>query len=371
MEQIHFGNSFARDSNDGIRNVITNTFGETRTISEHVTNAKEYFAILAEAEATMIEMSLDSNDTVYGWSLFVRLYFGMLWFTFLIGNRDNAKLTTLLEQRQLRQSKSFVSLNDIFIPYNLLQVLKRETCPIFDGRLQITTYPYVRSGIYISSIKQSPNGQTNVKYIQLTRHYVHTPAVRIMNNYLALFQRRKTSLYPRESQKSLILKFLITGTFNSEELVFLSHKTESQVLDEVFQNPIFSETVHCSAQQLATSLDAIDPALFPAPIMPNDSNANANDNVDSLWLEPMPAHVPYLIECFKIFTNQTSKIKNSKLSQNDLQSNSMNMEDITNQRTASVADLPLPRWTANPSLWLRTLLSSSDNPYFRDECKIL
>jgi hypothetical protein len=371
MEQIHFGNSATRDDMNEIRTVITNFLGEKRTISEHVTNAKEYFAILAESEATMIEMSLDSNDNMYGWSLFVRLYFGLLWFTFLLGNRDHAKLTTTVEQRQLRQSKSFACLNDIFIPTSLLQVLKRETCPIYDGRLQITTYPYVRSGINISPIKQSLNGHPNVRYIRMTRYYSQIPAVRIMNNYLALFQRRKASLYTRENQTSLIIKFLFNGTFDGEEIIFVPTQTDQQVLNLVFSNPIFCETVHCSAKQLANSLDSINPGFFPAPIKLNENNVTSTNNDDSLWLEPMPAHVPYLTECFKAFSCQTSKIENTQISWNDLKSDPMNLEDINTMRKASIANLPLPRWTANPSLWLRTLLSSPENPHFKDECLIL
>jgi len=271
------------------RNTITNFDGKVTRYTEHTSDIADVITSLAASEQDELE-PLDSKDIrSLAWAFHSRIFVSVLVHLAQIAIRLSDKVLTEAELKHFQPFARANLLRKFRLPVTVIKTLYSRIHRIPVPMRSFFSYPYIRSGLFISPFIQRNSSNGPFREIWVSSDYTRIPSVRVATNFIYLHRNRRNLLTETPHMAELITKFLLVGYHCDEALVIHKRPGSPAILDLLLQNVIFNHRLGSSTpKQVSDSLDAIDYIFEPKGIVPQALQAESISHDHNAWIEPLP-----------------------------------------------------------------------------------
>jgi hypothetical protein len=271
------------------RNTVTNQFGKVKRYTEHASESADILTALATSEQNELEL-LDSKDKrSLAWAFHSRIFVSILCHLAQLAIRFSDQVLTKDEFKHYNQFAQSDLFRKFLLPTNVVHHFICRIYRIQTPTRSILSYPYIRSGLFISPVIQDNSSTGPFRKVWVSNNFKYIPSVRIAMNFIYLHKHRRELLHETTNKEELIIKHLLIGYNCDETLVVYKRDDSFTLLETLLKNIVFEHRLgNATPKQVSDSLDALEYTFEPKEISP-DSTFDEEDSHDhNAWIEPLP-----------------------------------------------------------------------------------
>jgi hypothetical protein len=271
------------------RDTVTNQFGKVKRYTEHASETADIITALATSEQNELE-SLDSKDKrSLAWAFHSRIFVSILCHLAQLAIRFSDQILTEDEFNHYKQFAQSNLFRKFPLPTNVAHFFTSRIYRIQTPTRSILSYPYVRSGLFISPVIQDNSSTGPFREIWVSNNFKYIPSVRIAMNFIYLHKHRRELLSGTTNKEELVIKYLLLGYQCDETLVVYKRDDSFSFLELLFKNIVFNHRLgNATPKQVSDSLDALDYTFQPKGISPDSSHDEEGSHDHNAWIEPLP-----------------------------------------------------------------------------------